>query len=147
VVHFIFSYGGLTMGQIVSLLDYMINKERKSSKRLVKDEVAQMEEDYYEYIKSMRIVVSGQTLKMDTLYIDCTGDSEATFRDADEKEIHYKQVYSKDVDVDSEDEDLIMSGIIYLAPKSIIISNSLKLNKHLLYAITQIFKERVKITS
>lgn len=135
------------MGEIFNLLDHRIKKERDGGKQVHDEVESVMEDAYYTYISSMKVVVKGQTIKMGILHMDCTDEAEAVFKDESNSIIDYKNIYSDYDNSSEEDEDIIMKALIYLAPKNIIITHSLRLNKYILYAITKIFGNRVVVKS
>jgi hypothetical protein len=95
----------------------------------------------------MRIVVTGQTIKTGKIFIDCTSEDTVIITDEQGNIIEYQTILAEYTEADTENEDLIIGTITYVAPSNIIIKNSTVLNKHLLYAITQIYGTRVTIES
>lgn len=135
------------MGEIFNLLDHRIKKERDGRKQVHDEVESVMEDAYYTYISNMKVVVKGQTIKMGILHMDCTDEAEAVFKDESNSIIDYKNIYSDYDNSSEEEEDSIMKALIYLAPKNIIITHSLRLNNYILYAITKIFGNRVVVKS
>jgi hypothetical protein len=136
------------MAEILDFNSFKVKKEREQSLNNNRNVfVESTEESFYEYVEMMRIVVTGQTIKTGKIFIDCTSEDTVIITDEQGNIIEYQTILAEYTEADTENEDLIIGTITYVAPSNIIIKNSTVLNKHLLYAITQIYGTRVTIES
>jgi hypothetical protein len=136
------------MAEILDFNSFKAKKEREQSLNNNRNVfVESTEESFYEYVEMMRIVVTGQTIKTGKIFIDCTSEDTVIITDEQGNIIEYQTILAEYTEADTENEDLIIGTITYVAPSNIIIKNSTVLNKHLLYAITQIYGTRVTIES
>lgn len=134
------------MGKII---DFNAFKENKNRKKLDKQKgIYPTQEDlFYDYINTMKVIVGIKPIKMGVLYVECLSEDEVRMSDHFDNEINYKEQFKEYYSQNDEKENLILTSLVYLCPSNIILLNSANFNKHMLFAVTQIFHGRIEIKS
>lgn len=132
------------VADVVNIVDLRRKKEAKNLGISVVELNDRLEGMYREYISIMKLVVKGQSIRMGDIVVDVFHGGEFTLTDSEGKAVEYLSMFGPEAD-EIENEDLLINSLTYLAPSKITIKNPEELDKHVVYALSQIFHERIQI--
>lgn len=132
------------MAEVFDFNKFRAKKQHEKIAEKLAAEPSQTE--YQNYLQIMKLVIRDKAVRKEVLTLDCISEDEAVFYDEDGTEVDSAFIFGPNAD-DSENSDLLISGVMFYSPRRIIIRNSEVLDEYLLFTLKELFEDRIVLES